>query len=246
MTISGSSVAAIHRYPVESMLGEALPACRIEENGLIGDRAYALIDVETGAVVSATVPRRWAGVLGSPRATAPCRSPAPPRRPSRSRSRTGFVEASTSRFDDGSGEAISRLELAPGSFFDLAAVHVLTGSTLDRLRSLAPGATFDARRYRPNLALSGAADGFVENEWLGRVLAIGGHGARLAVSMPTMRCVMTTLAQGDLPVDARTLRTIARHNRVDIPELGTWACAGAYADVAAAGEVAVGDPYELV
>ena len=65
--------------------------------------------------------------------------------------------------------------------------------------------------------------------------------------MPTMRCVMTTLAHGDLPVDARTLRTIARHYRVDIPELGTWAaCAGAYADVAAAGEVAVGDPYELV
>jgi len=60
-----------------------------------------------------------------------------------------------------------------------------------------------------------------------------------------MRCVMTTLAQGDLPADADTLRTIAGHNRVEIPELGTWACAGVYADVTTAGELAVGEAYEV-
>jgi uncharacterized protein len=56
---------------------------------------------------------------------------------------------------------------------------------------------------------------------------------------------MTTLAQGDLPRDPDTLRTIAKHNRVEIPGLGMWACAGAYADVTGSGQLAVGEEYEL-
>jgi uncharacterized protein len=84
----------------------------------------------------------------------------------------------------------------------------------------------------------------VENGWPGRAIAFTG-GATVTVSIPTMRCVMTTLEQGDLPRDADTLRTIAKHNRVEIPGLGTWACAGVYADVTSAGELAVGESFEL-
>jgi uncharacterized protein len=286
------SVTAIYRYPVKSMLGESLRRCRVDQHGVLGDRAHAVIDVETGAVASAKVPRRWAGLLDfSARYPESPDGPVEITFPDGSTHRSDdpdidaalsaalgrevrlsatapegatfeeqwpeidglapqqFIDSTTARRDDASGEAISRLDLAafaPGSFFDLSALHVLTESTLAQLRSLAPTATFDVRRYRPNLVLDGDGPGFVENSWPGRTLAFGGDGARLAVSMPTMRCVMTTLAQADLPVDADTLRTVARHNRVDIPELGTWACAGAYADVAATGEVAVGDPHRLV
>jgi hypothetical protein len=35
------------------------------------------------------------------------------------------------------------------------------------------------------------------------------------------------------------------HNRVEIPGLGSWACAGAYADVATGGELAVGEAFEV-
>jgi hypothetical protein len=56
---------------------------------------------------------------------------------------------------------------------------------------------------------------------------------------------MTTLPQGDLPRDPDTLRAIAKHNRVEIPGLGTWACAGVYADVTGPGELAVGEEYEI-
>src|SRR5262245_31215323 len=52
-------LAAIWRYPVKSMLGEELIATELTERGLRCDRAYALIDVETGKVVSAKNPRRW-------------------------------------------------------------------------------------------------------------------------------------------------------------------------------------------
>ena len=146
------------------------------------------------------------------------------------------------------GERVSQFDLAmgapAGTFFDVAQLHVLTRATLDHLAALAPDADFDVRRYRPNFLVGGAgSDGFVENDWPGRTLGLGSLTAK--VSIPVMRCVMTTLAQDALAEDRRTLRTIAAHNRIEIPGLGTWACAGVYADVVAGGAVAVGDGVSL-
>lgn len=45
---------------------------------------------------------------------------------------------------------------------------------------------------------------------------------------------MTTLAQGDLPKDIEVLRTLVRHNRVDVAG-GLYPCAGVYAVVEASG-----------
>ena len=53
------SVMSVWRYPVKSMLGEELKSARITERGLVGDRAYALLDRETGKVASAKNPRKW-------------------------------------------------------------------------------------------------------------------------------------------------------------------------------------------
>jgi uncharacterized protein len=63
------------------------------------------------------------------------------------------------------------------------------------------------------------------------------------VTFTVSRCVMTTLAQGDLPADRAVLRTITRENAVDVLENGTpYPCLGVYADVAASGRITVGDP----
>lgn len=82
---------------------------------------------------------------------------------------------------------------------------------------------------------------------MGRELLVGvdPDRARLTVSMLTMRCVMTTLAQRELAPDADTLRTVARHHREHIPGLGTWACAGVYGGVSDPGVVRVGDEVTL-
>jgi uncharacterized protein YcbX len=53
------SVVALWRYPVKSMMGEELNAADVTESGLLGDRAYALIDSADGKVVSAKNPRKW-------------------------------------------------------------------------------------------------------------------------------------------------------------------------------------------
>ena len=57
------SVVSIWRYPVKSMLGEELNSSYVTERGLVGDRAYALIDKETGKVVNAKNPRKWEKLL---------------------------------------------------------------------------------------------------------------------------------------------------------------------------------------
>lgn len=288
------AVTELYRYPVKSMLGESLHRCRIDERGLAGDRAYALVDVETGTVASAKVPRLWGGLFGfSARCVDEPGREAPPdveitfpdgsvhhsgdadidaalsaaigrsvRLIATPPEGAGFEEvwpeidglapeaviAGTRVRNEETGEVVSRFDLAAmapqPAFFDLAVLHLLTSATLDRLRELAPAATFDARRYRPNIVLDAEGSGFVENDWPGHTIAFAG-GTSATVSIPTMRCVMTTLAQDDLPRDADTLRTIAKHNRVEIPGLGTWACAGVYADVTAGGEIAVGEPFGL-
>ena len=53
------AVVSLWRYPVKSMMGEELNASDITDHGLLGDRSLALIDSETGKVVSAKNPRKW-------------------------------------------------------------------------------------------------------------------------------------------------------------------------------------------
>ena len=56
---SSGSVVALRRYPVKSMMGEELNAVEVSEVGLLGDRAYAIVDVSDGKIASAKNPRKW-------------------------------------------------------------------------------------------------------------------------------------------------------------------------------------------
>src|SRR6266496_5158048 len=57
--INLGSVVSLWRYPVKSMMGEELNATEITQRGLLGDRAYALIDSSDGKVATAKNPRKW-------------------------------------------------------------------------------------------------------------------------------------------------------------------------------------------
>jgi len=57
------SVAGLWRFPVKSMGGEQLQEADLTERGIVGDRAYALIDQETGKVVSAKSVRLFPSLL---------------------------------------------------------------------------------------------------------------------------------------------------------------------------------------
>src|SRR5712692_3828431 len=53
------TIASLWRYPVKSMMGEELNAAEVAKGGLLGDRAYALVDSSDGKVASAKNPRKW-------------------------------------------------------------------------------------------------------------------------------------------------------------------------------------------
>lgn len=53
------TIASVWRYPVKSMMGEELNASAINDRGVLGDRSLALVDTETGKVVSAKNPKKW-------------------------------------------------------------------------------------------------------------------------------------------------------------------------------------------
>jgi len=53
------SVVSLWRYPVKSMLGEELNASDVTDRGLLGDRAYAVIDSSDGKAATAKNPRKW-------------------------------------------------------------------------------------------------------------------------------------------------------------------------------------------
>jgi uncharacterized protein len=114
-------------------------------------------------------------------------------------------------------DTVTDFGLPQGRFFDAAPIHVLTTATLDRLRALYPQGRFEVRRFRPNIIIETAKGemDFVESAWIGHTLAIGDE-VRLSITGPCPRCVMTTLAQGDLPRDVGILRTAAQHNQANV------------------------------
>jgi uncharacterized protein YcbX len=277
------SVVSLWRYPVKSMLGEELHASEVTPRGLLGDRAYALVDAGDGKVASAKNPRKWpqlfdfrAVFVDEPRPGAqlpPVRLTLPDgtlatqgqgdhnhtlsevlqRDVTLQAAERGHVEVVESTFPNpwaASAEeywpdiegldyrdTVTDFALPEGTFFDAAAVHVLTTATLDRLRELYPQGRFEARRFRPNIVVEPVNDvkDFVENGWIGHTLAIG-DDVRLRITGGCPRCVMTTLAQGDLPRDPGILRTAAQHNHVTV---------GVYAAVVRGGRIRRGDPVRV-
>jgi uncharacterized protein len=283
------TVATLSRFPVKSMQGERLTTAELTEHGLVGDRAYALVETETGKVMSAKNPRLGTRLLSCRAAfvETPGSGDEPPAVHITLPDRTAVTsdardaDATLSSFlgcavtlqqaapddftidqyhpdvedldPDGHRDTVTESKLGAaffaqagipspvpaGSFLDLFPVSVLTTSTLARLQALRPESRFDERRFRMNVIVDTPADGFVENEWTGRSLQIG-DTVRLTVFLPDPRCVMTTLAQGDLPKDTEILRTLVRNNRVDVAG-GLYPCAGVYAVVEAAGNIRAGD-----
>jgi uncharacterized protein YcbX len=134
-------------------------------------------------------------------------------------------------------DTVTDFALPTGTFFDCATVHLLTTATLNRLRDFYPQGRFEIQRFRPNIVvtLKGGEQGFAEDAWIGHTLAIG-DDVRLNITGPCGRCVMTTLAQGDLPKDSGILRTAVQQNRANV---------GVYAAVARGGTIRRGDRVRL-
>jgi uncharacterized protein YcbX len=239
----------IWRFPVKSMQGEGLAAGVLTEQGLPGDRAWGVVDDTTGRVLSAkTEPRLMEATAfsadGSVRVRLPEGMVCPPgdeadkalsewlERPVkllRAADHNASFEMNVDNVDDAS--PVIELPCPPGTYFDVAAAHVLTTSSLRTMTARRPESRWDIHRFRPTLLVdTGDAEGFPEDGWIGREIAIG--AARLRVFAPTVRCRMTIHAQPGLPRDLEIVRTVNAQHEGNL---------GVYATVATPGRVAAGD-----
>jgi uncharacterized protein YcbX len=193
MTVVGT-VASIHRFPVKSMQGESVPEVEVGADGIVGDRSWALRDIETGKLASAKRPRPWASLLE-------CRASGVGddveiALPSGEVfnvhdgglavalealiGRTVALEASErpqqgtydSEWPDIEGvDLVGDLELPTNitgegtSFIDLGILHLLTTTSMATLAAADPDLSVDVRRFRPGFVLdTPGLEGFPEND----------------------------------------------------------------------------------
>jgi uncharacterized protein YcbX len=248
-------VAGINRFPVKSMQGEPLTQVDIDAGGLAGDRAWGVVDRETGKVWSA---KRHGELLEAsavttpdgPLITLPDGAEIPPDDPDRDRKLSEWLGVdvtlqAAAPTDNKMYEASLQLDpdvdvfdmpMTAGRYLDLSPVHVVTTASLRAAAANHPSGNWTTDRFRPSILVEIDDDSsFVENDWIGRRVSVG--AVELDVILPTVRCVMTTRAQPPRAVerDVDIFKTLKRVNEQNL---------GVYANVTTPGTVRLGDPVE--
>lgn len=230
--MTGPRVVSLHRFPVKSLLGEPLTTLDINQRGVVGDRAWS-VRTASGKFGSGKSTTRFEAVIGllELRAVIDDGSVAvtfpdgdrydvtDPRAAERISAHIGqpltFAhETDVTHFDDG-----------PISLIGLGSVRAL---------SEARGVPVDPGRFRANIRLDTDSP-FVEDEWVGRQVAIG--SAVLDILLPSPRCVMINMASADLPEQPGNLAALGRLHEQ---------CLGVIARVVTPGRVSVGDAISVL
>ncbi|NLT25660.1 MAG: MOSC domain-containing protein [Microbacteriaceae bacterium] len=232
----------IRRFPVKAMAGEPLDRAEVDARGLVGDRAWAVVDAD-GKLATGKHGRRFRrfdAIFDFGAATGA----------------DGVVRVVRHRGGDGDAvpreagdpgldaELASALEApvrllpedgvaAPGDWFDSGAVS-LVGSATAAWAERELGAGAAVRRLRANLVVE-TAEPFEEETWLGRRLRIG--EAELIVEQRIARCRMVDLAQDGVPAPAPLLKALGATRDAKL---------AVYCRPTRAGALAVGNAVALV
>ena len=145
----------------------------------------------------------------------------------------GAPAARAEYFADATDDASQPIEwtMPFGRFVDALPLLVLTTASLRTAAGLYPDGDWQVRRFRPNLVLDVAGDGWVEDTWCGRsTVRIG--AVELCPQEPCMRCTMVTRPQPGVDGDRDIFRTLARNHG---GHFGAWTA------VTTGGTVRVGD-----
>ena len=202
---------SIRRYPVKSMGGEPLDRAALDSRGLIGDRAWAVVDHE-GMLASGKRTRRfrrydavfdWRASTDAAGAVRVQRQ-ADAARPARLAGDPALDAELTASLGAPVRLLPEHAIAAPGEFYDEGAVSLVGTATLAWVeREL--GADAVARRIRANLVIE-TDEPFEEESWLGRRLRVG--EAEVIVEWPIARCRMVDLAQDGVPAPAPLLKAL--------------------------------------
>ena len=143
------TVAGISVYPVKSLGGRTVPAAVVDPAGLRGDRAYAVVDADTGERVTVKTTPQLREVVA-----------------------TGDTEADTLALTALLGRPVRLTPSAAGPQVDAAAVHLVSRGAIERAAAgeVPEGCSADDPRANLLLQLTGDAD---ERSWVGRRLQVG-------------------------------------------------------------------------
>ena len=233
------TIDTLYRYPVKTLQGEALSAATITQNGVEGDRCWAICRRSDGEPLAAKnypwlmtftgeyLDQPQAGQRTEVRIYGPDFAPV-----------LSTDADCDQRLSERVGESVFLRHSSVGEFFFDTAIHLLSTNTLASLRRHQAqfadrGASdYDPRRFRPNVLIR-VEDGeaaFPEHGWLNRSLS--SPALQLAMVRPTDRCGMTTYPFAELPSDPTSLRGVVE---------AAQGVAGVYANVVAGGVSHAGD-----
>jgi MOSC domain-containing protein len=242
------SITTARRLPALLMCSARYPEDPVDHPAVPGNAPEVVITLPDGTEVSSSDPqvhRRLSELVGAEVQLEPLPPTSEQERYKRARETKANIRAAFGLADD---EPLPDFSIFPlkmlsdmnryvtpvGSLYDSYPLHLITRTSLASMAALAPGSDFDVRRFRPNLVVETDDDaGLPENAWLDADIEL--PRATLRGEIPTLRCVMPTRGQAELPSDRDVMRTVAKHAR---------RCLGLYATVARGGVVSVGD--ELV
>jgi uncharacterized protein YcbX len=235
--IEVGTVAAINRFPVKSMQGEAMASATLRWTGIDGDRQYAFyraanrsrfpwLSARDVADLVRYVPRYADGA--NPRSSA-VQVTAPD-------GETYDIAAAAlaARLSSEAGEEVRLLQVGRGIFDSMPVSLITTGTGREIAARF--GRALDLRRFRSNIVI--AADAVSEESWLGAVLQFGQgtDSARLRLNHRIERCMVPTIDPDSAVKDPTILRLLVEEFDNEI---------GAYGAVEAKGAVTVGDPVYL-
>ena len=223
-------VVGLWRYPVKSMGPEVLSEVEVSWHGLVGDRRWAF--VRDGAVKS-WFPWLTLRQRGNLNHYIP--SLVDPRRPEKS---TTLVRTPSGDVYDVTDPQLAA-EIHPEGarpiqhhrgIFDTFPISLITTQTIRRLGEMV-GTCLDVQRFRPNILVEPLGEEpFVEDQWVGQVLRIG--GLRLRVDKRDGRCVVITIDPVTAERNPKILRTVAQDRQ---------GCLGVYGSIVEPGGLEMDD-----
>ncbi|HTN99889.1 MAG TPA: MOSC domain-containing protein [Microthrixaceae bacterium] len=262
-----ATVGECWRYPVKSFQGSPVEQLEVSSFGVQGDRYRALMDLETNRILSAkrlghmllaiadelgvTLPDGRVVEYDDPQISEllsewlgrPVRLCTTDEIPDLGIEQLTYEMT----FDppDDSSEYYD-IPMPPGSFLDLAPLHIMTTATLAACESHRPDLNWDVRRFRPNLLVDIDAEPYVEDSWVGKPIRIGDELV-VEVHQATVRCAMPLRPQPALGPERAALDREPELYRAmnDLrPEMANHL--GVYVNVTTPGTVRVGDSLSFV
>ena len=221
-------VAALYRYPVKSMAGEALESAEIGWHGVDGDRRIAVRRVDEAGGMPWLTASRLPALLTYTPVLPNVRTPDGAELPVESDELAADIARRW-------GKPVQLMRLNHG-IFDEGAVSVISAGTIDGIGA-ACGLALEARRFRPNVLLvTDAPRIFEEDAWVGSTLAFGDEGPVLHVQLRDERCAMLNLDPDTAQSSPQVMKTVVKLNDN---------YAGVYATVIRRGTIAVGQRVRL-